>query len=74
MGAGAPLKTPNHNHNPLTLMTRDLALSLLRSGNDGAEILQILDTIADTEADANIADCAAHYAAISAPTADPIQF
>ena len=33
-----------------------------------------LDTIADEVADANIADCAAHYAAISAPTADPIQF
>ena len=27
-------------------MTRDLALSLLRSGNDGAQILQILETIA----------------------------
>ena len=27
-------------------MSRDLALSLLRSGNDGAEILQILETIA----------------------------
>lgn len=49
MGAGAPLKTPNHNHNPLTLMTRDLALSMLRSGNDGAEILQILETIAAPE-------------------------
>jgi hypothetical protein len=30
-------------------MTRDLALSLLRSGNDGAEILQILETIAAPE-------------------------
>ena len=55
-------------------MTRDLALSLLRQGSNGDAILQILETIADTEADANIADCAAHYAAISAPTADPIQF
>ena len=26
-------------------MTRDLALSLLRAGNDGAQILQILDSI-----------------------------
>ena len=26
-------------------MSRELALSLLRSGNDGAEILQILETI-----------------------------
>ena len=33
-------------------MTRDLAISLLRSGNDGDEILQILETIA-TDADAD---------------------
>lgn len=26
-------------------MTRDLALSLLRSGNNGEQILQILDTL-----------------------------
>jgi len=43
-------------------MTRDLALSLLRSGNDGAEILQILETIAAPEgSDAE-------------PTAEEIQF
>ena len=30
-------------------MTRELALSLLRAGNDGAEILQILETIASPE-------------------------
>jgi hypothetical protein len=41
---GAPLKTPS-NSNPEITMTRDLALSLLRSGNDGAQILQILDSI-----------------------------
>jgi len=52
MGAGAPLKTPTinptHNHS----MTRELALSLLRAGNDGAQILQILETIASPEDDA----------------------
>ncbi len=44
-------------------MTRDLALSLLRSGNDGAQILQILETIAadDTMPTAE-------------PTAEEIQF
>jgi len=41
---GAPLKTPS-NFNPETTMTRDLALSLLRSGNNGEQILQILDSI-----------------------------
>lgn len=57
-----------------SLMTADLAASLLNRAANGAELLQVLDTIADEVADANIADCAAHYAAISAPTADPIQF
>jgi len=55
-------------------MTADLAAALLNRASNGSELLQILDTIANDEADANIADCAAHYAAISAPTADPIQF
>lgn len=55
-------------------MTADLALSLLRRGGNGAELLSILDTIADDVADANIADAAAHYAAISAPTLSEVQF
>jgi len=55
-------------------MTADLALSLLRQGSNGSQILQILDSIASDLEQANIADAAAHYAAISAPTADPIQF
>jgi len=55
-------------------MTADLAASLLNRAADGNQLLSILDTIADDVADANIADAAAHYAAISAPTAEPIQF
>jgi len=55
-------------------MTRDLALSLLRQGSNGDSILQILDTITDDIEQAGIAECAAHYTAISAPTAEPIQF
>ena len=55
-------------------MTADLATALLNRASNGTQILEILETIADDVADANIADCAAHYAAISAPTADPIQF
>ena len=55
-------------------MTQDLALSLLRRGGNGSQILEILDTIADDVADANIADAAAHYAAISAPTLQEVQF
>jgi len=73
MGTAAPLKTPP-TFLPKFQMTRDLALSLLRQGSNGDSILQILDTITSDVEQAGIADCAAHYAAISAPTADPIQF
>jgi hypothetical protein len=45
-------------------MTSNLAVSLLRRGRNGDEILQILETIANDEADANIADAAAHFEAI----------
>ena len=55
-------------------MTRDLALSLLRQGNDGSTLLQILETITSDIEQEGIEDCAAHYAAISAPTAKEIQF
>lgn len=46
-------------------MTRDLALSLLRSGNNGDQILQILETIATPE-DATVT--------VAEPTLDPIEF
>ena len=57
-----------------SLMTADLAAALLNRAANGSELLQILDTIADAEAEANIADAAAHYAAISAPTLQEVQF
>jgi hypothetical protein len=46
-------------------MTRELALSLIRAGNTGDEILRILDTIATPDEDATPA---------GEPTLDPIQF
>ena len=55
-------------------MTADLATALLNRASNGAQILEILETIANDEADANIADAAAHYAAISAPTLQEVQF
>jgi hypothetical protein len=55
-------------------MTRDLATALLNRAADGTQLLAILDTItADVETQ-GIEECAAHYADISAPTADPIAF
>jgi hypothetical protein len=55
-------------------MTADLAAALLNRAANGIQLLQVLDSISDSVEHENIADAAAHYAAISAPTAEPIQF
>jgi len=47
-------------------MTADLAASLLNRASNGAELLEILESITDQVEQANIDDAAAHYAAISA--------
>jgi len=47
-------------------MTRSTALGMLKVGNNGNEILQILDVIVNDIEQANIQDCAEHYTAISA--------
>jgi len=47
-------------------MTRSMALGLLRQGNTGSEILQILDVIEEDIIQENINDCAEYYASISA--------
>ena len=47
-------------------MTRSTALGMLKVGNTGEEILQILDVIVDEIETRNINDCAEYYAAISA--------
>ena len=43
-------------------MSRELALSLLRSGNNGDQILQILETIASDDV------------TIAEPTLEPLEF
>ena len=55
-------------------MTRDLSPSLLNRAATGDQLLTILDSIATDLETQGIEECAAHYAAISAPTADPIAF
>ena len=55
-------------------MTRDLSLSLLNRAATGDQLLTILDSIATDLETQGIEECAAHYAAISAPTSDPIAF
>ena len=68
MGTGAPSKTPSKLY-PRILMTRSLALSLLRSGKNGAEVLRILDTVTASVEDENIEDVASHFATLQG--ADP---
>ena len=47
-------------------MTRSIALGMLRQGNTGNEILQILDVIVEDITQENINDCAEYFASISA--------
>ena len=47
-------------------MSRDLALSLLRSGNTGDQILQILETISNPETDNGMT--------VAEPTLEPLEF
>ncbi len=47
-------------------MSRELALSLLRAGNTGDQILSILETIAAPETETAVT--------VAEPTLDPVQF
>ena len=47
------------------MMTRSTALGMLRVGNTGEEILQILDVIVEDITQENINDCAEYFASIS---------
>jgi len=46
-------------------MSQALAISMLRQGKTGNQIMEILDVIEADVINANIDDCAQHYAAIS---------
>jgi len=60
-------------------MSQSVAIGMLRQGNTGEQILQILDAIVSGIEQDNIEECAAHYAAISnaaisMPTLDEVEF
>ena len=55
-------------------MSASMMVSLLRKGQTGEQILQILDTLVSDIEQENIQDCAEHYAAISTPTLEQIAF
>ena len=56
------------------MFDRSMMLGMLRQGETGEQILQILDTLISGIEEENINDCAAHYAAISMPTLQPVAF
>ena len=62
MVLGTTLNCPPQTLTDNSTMTRELALSLLRQGGNGDEILSILETIAAPESDG------------AEPTAEEIQF
>lgn len=67
MGKAAPLKDSAKSTTlPQIPMSRDLALSLLRSGNNGDQILQILETITNPEGNDGMP--------IAEPTLEPLEF
>jgi len=47
-------------------MSKSIALGMLRQGQTGAQILEILNVLTAEIEQENIQDCADHYAAISA--------
>jgi len=73
----APIKTLTQHtvsYSFLYIMTKQVLTSLLAQGNNGNEILQILDTLVEDMTQENINDAAAHYAAISTGTLEAIDF
>jgi hypothetical protein len=64
MGTGSALKDFPANPNPLLIMTRNLAVSLLRQGATGDQILSILETLTSEVEQENIADFLEHAASL----------
>jgi hypothetical protein len=64
----APQRLPTNYNSPPILMTKDLAISLLTTGKNGNQILQILDSIVLGD---SVDECDELGAE---PTLDPIAF
>ena len=55
-------------------MSKSIALGLLRSANNGEQLLQILDTLVEDVTEANINDFAEYAAGLNNGTLQPIAF
>ena len=56
------------------IMSPSIALSLLRQGNTGDQILHILDTLVNEITEENISDFVQHAVALNTPTLEEIAF
>ena len=55
-------------------MSKSIALGLLRSANNGEQLLQILDSLVEDITEANINDFAEYAAGLKMGTLEPIEF
>lgn len=55
-------------------MSQQIAISLLRQGSTGNEILNILDALVSRIEQENINDCAEYFASLHTPTLEEVQF
>ena len=68
------LKAPTVPYFFPSMFNRETALGMLRQGNTGEQIINILDMIVSDVEQTNIQEVAEHYAAISNPPLQPIAF
>ena len=68
------LKAPPVPYIFLSMFSLETAIGMLRQGNTGEQIMNILDMIVSDVEQTNIQEVAEHYAAISNPTLQPIAF
>ena len=74
-GNGSALKDSAILYSFFFIMSRETILGMLRAGNTGEQILQILDTIVEEVTEQNINDFVEHAVALNAqPTLSSIDF
>ena len=68
------LKAPPVPYIFLSMFNLQTAIGMLRQGNTGEQILQILDMITSDVEDANINDFVDYAVALNTPTLQPLEF
>jgi len=68
------LKAPTVPYFFLQMFNRETAIGMLRQGNTGEQIINILDMIVSDVEQTNIQDFVDHAVALNTPTLQPIAF